>query len=86
MFIEGVGDDSAIKGGVISIFLAHGSWYYIKKGFRIVSHNGIYCCDDDNWSGYDSEIKTIDELNKLYETYLNKVIIQLETLLTYLKK
>lgn len=70
-------------------FVQNGEWnnrvYYSKKGFRIVSHNGIYCCDDDNWSGYDSEIETIDELNKLYETYLDKAIIQLETLLTYLK-
>ena len=70
-------------------FVQNGEWnnriYYNKKGFRVVSHNGIYRCDDDNWSGYDSEIKTIDELNKLYETYLDKAIIQLETLLTYLK-
>lgn len=71
-------------------FVHDGEWdnrtYYIKKGFRIVSHNGIYRCDDDNWSEYGSEIKTIDELNKLYEIYLDKTIIQLETLLTYLKK
>lgn len=70
-------------------FVHNGEWnnrtYYIKKGFRIVSHNGIYCCDDDNWSGYGDKIKTIDELNKLYEIYLDRVIIQLETLLTYLK-
>ena len=30
-------------------------------------------------------IETIDELNKLYETYLDKAIIQLETILKYLK-
>lgn len=70
-------------------FVQNGEWnnrtYYIKKGFRIVSHNGIYRCDDDNWSGCGDKIETIDELNKLYETYLDKVIIQLETLLTYLK-
>ena len=70
-------------------FVQNGEWnnrtYYIKKGFRIVSHNGIYCCDDDNWSGCGDKIETIDELNKLYETYLDKAIIQLETLLTYLK-
>jgi len=71
-------------------FSQNGEWnnriYYSKKGFRIVSHCGIYRCDDKNWSGYGSEIKTIDELNKLYETYLDKAIIRLETLLTYLKK
>ena len=70
-------------------FSQNGEWnnriYYSKKGFRIVSHCGIYRCDDDNWSGYGSEIKTIDELNKLYEIYLDKAIIRLETLLTYLK-
>lgn len=70
-------------------FLQNGEWnnriYYSKKGFRIVSHCGIYRCDDKNLSGYGSEIKTIDELNKLYEIYLDKAIIQLETLLTYLK-
>ena len=70
-------------------FIHNGEWnnrtYYIKKGFRIVSHNGIYCCDDDDWSGSGDKIETIDELNKLYETYLDKAIIQLETLLTYLK-
>ena len=59
--------------------------YCIQNGFRIVSHNGIYRCDDDNWSGYGDKIETIDELNKLYETYLDKAIIQLETILRYLK-
>ena len=70
-------------------FVLNGEWnnriYYIKRGFRIVSHCGIYRCDNDNWSGYGDKIETIDELNKLYETYLDKTIIQLETLLTYLK-
>jgi uncharacterized protein related to proFAR isomerase len=70
-------------------FIHNGEWnnrtYYIKKGFRIVNHNGIYCCDDDDWSGSGDKIETIDELNKLYETYLDKAIIQLETILKYLK-
>lgn len=71
-------------------FSQNGEWnnriYYSKKGFRIVSHCGIYRCDDKNWSGYGSEIKTIDELNNLYENYLDEKIKQLEILLTYFKQ
>lgn len=71
-------------------FSQNGEWnnryYYSKKGFRIVSHCGIYRCDDKNLSGYGSEIKTIDELNNLYEIYCDEKIKQLEILLTYFKQ
>lgn len=63
-------------------FIENGEWnnrfYFIKNGFEIVEHFGIYKCNKNHWSGYGSEIKTIEELNKQYKKYINNKIKRLE--------
>lgn len=49
--------------------------YYGKGDFEIVEHNGkIYRCNDNNWSGYGKEIKTIKELNEIFSIYVDREV------------
>lgn len=63
-------------------FVESGYWnnrfYFIKNGFEIVEHFGIYKCNKNSLSGYGPEIKTIEELNKQYKKYINNKIKRLE--------
>ena len=60
-------------------FIHTGDWnnrsYYEKGDFEIVEHNGkIYRCNDNNWSGYGKEIKTIKELNEIFSIYVDREV------------
>lgn len=59
-----------------------GAWnnrmYFTKNGFDIVEHIGIYKYNKNHLSGYGSEIKTIEELNKEYKKYIDRKIKTLE--------
>lgn len=60
-------------------FVHTGDWnnrsYYKKGDLEIVEHNGeIYRCNDNNWSGYGKEIKTIKDLNEIFSIYVDKEV------------
>lgn len=63
-------------------FQPKGSWnnrfYYSKNGFEIVEHFGFYRCNKNNLSGYGKQIKTVEELNTLYEQWIKKKVQKLK--------
>ena len=54
-------------------FKPNGEWnnrtYFEKNGFEIVEHWGFYRCSNRNPSGYGDRIKTVEQLNALYERW-----------------
>lgn len=54
-------------------FKPNGEWnnriYFEKNGFEIVEHYGFYRCSNQNPSGYGERIKTVEQLNALYEQW-----------------
>lgn len=61
-----------LENGFILDGFCSNRFYYSKDGYEIIEHNGIIL------NKYGEEIKSISELNKLYNKYIDKKIKSLQ--------